>query len=105
MEADDDLVGQAQNGDRPAFEELVRRTTRLLYARLYLETGDRHHAEDLMQETYVRAWRSMHQITDPSGFRTWLSRIAQTVAIDAATSDSCAGGGGPLAVKLELRAS
>jgi hypothetical protein len=38
------LVRSAQSGDRPAFEELVRRTSRLVYARLYLETGDRHWA-------------------------------------------------------------
>ena len=84
MEADDGLVRLARNGDPAAFEELVRRTSRLLYARLYLETGDRHHAEDLVQDTYVRAWRSMKQVTDPSGFRKWLATIAQSVAIDSA---------------------
>ncbi|MBL8799451.1 MAG: RNA polymerase sigma factor, partial [Planctomycetia bacterium] len=49
------LVAQAQAGSRAAFEELVRRTTGLLFARLYLETGDTHRAEDLLQETLLRA--------------------------------------------------
>ena len=39
------LVQQAQAGERAAFEELVRRTSRLVYARLFLETGDRHLAD------------------------------------------------------------
>lgn len=83
MENDDGLVRRAREGDRGAFEELVRRTTRLVYSRLYLETGDPHQSEDLVQETYLRAFRSIHQVADPSGFRAWLLTVAQSVAIDA----------------------
>jgi RNA polymerase sigma-70 factor (ECF subfamily) len=83
METEEGLVRQARSGDRGAFEELVRRTTRLVYARLYLETGDPHQAEDLVQETYLRAFRSIGQVDEPAGFRAWLLRIAQTVAIDS----------------------
>lgn len=79
---DADLVRQAQTGDRAAFEELVRRTGRLVYARCYLETGDRTAAEDLAQETFLRAFRSIGQVTDPAGFRAWLLTIARSVAID-----------------------
>jgi RNA polymerase sigma-70 factor, ECF subfamily len=81
------LVASARRGDRAAFEELVRRTSRLVFARLYLETGDRHRAEDLLQETLLIAYRSLNQLADPRGFRTWLLRIAQNVAIDAARRD------------------
>ena len=77
------LVEQAQRGDRVAFEELVRRTSRLVYARLYLETGDTHLAEDLLQETLLIAFRNIGQLTDPAKFRSWLLRIAQNTAIDA----------------------
>jgi len=83
MENDDGLVRRASGGDRGAFEELVRRTTRLVYSRLYLETGSREQAEDLVQETYLRAFRSIGQVTDPKGFRAWLLSIAQSSAIDA----------------------
>jgi RNA polymerase sigma-70 factor (ECF subfamily) len=83
MDAELSLVRRAREGDVPAFEELVRRTTRLVYSRLYLETGDPHQAEDLVQETFLRAYRSMRQMTDPSGFRPWILAIAQTAAIDA----------------------
>ena len=42
---DTPLAALARTGDRGAFEELIRRTGRLVFARLYLETGDRHRAE------------------------------------------------------------
>ncbi len=87
-ESDEDLVRRAQLGDRTAFEELVRLTTRMVYARLYLETGDREHAEDLLQETYLIAFRSIAQLESPKGFKSWLFTIAQNVVIDSARHDS-----------------
>ncbi|QOV90048.1 RNA polymerase sigma factor [Humisphaera borealis] len=84
------LVRQAQHGDHAAFETLVRATARMLYARLYLETGDRQRTEDLVQETYLIAWRSidqLHELPDASGFRRWLFSIARTVRIDAGRHD------------------
>jgi RNA polymerase sigma-70 factor (ECF subfamily) len=77
------LVLQSQSGDRAAFEQLVRRTARLLFSRLYLETGDAHKAEDLVQETFLVAWRSIGQVTEPAGFRTWLFSVAHSVLVDA----------------------
>src|SRR5438067_13351986 len=86
MVADNDeaLVRKARGGDRAAFEELVRRTSRLVFARLFLEVGDSHRAEDLLQETLLSAFRSLGSLADPAGFRPWLLKIAQNVAIDAA---------------------
>jgi RNA polymerase sigma-70 factor (ECF subfamily) len=84
LDAEDILVQSAQRGDRAAFEELVRRTSRLVFARLYLETGDAHQAEDLLQETLLTAFRTVGQLTEPAKFRSWLLRIAQNQAIDAA---------------------
>lgn len=77
------LVRRAREGDRGAFEELVRRSARLVYSRLYLETGDAHLAEDLVQETYMRAFRGITRLAEPAGFRSWLLTIAQTAAVDA----------------------
>ena len=82
------LVAASQRGDRLAFEELVRRTARLLFARAYLETGDSHRAEDLVQETLLTAWRSIRQVTDASGFRPWLMSILHTATIDAQRRES-----------------
>src|SRR6266850_1326684 len=83
-DAEVNLVRNAQRGDRAAFEELVRRTSRLVFARLFLEVGDAHRAEDLLQETLLSAFRSLGSLADPVGFRPWLLKIAQNVAIDAA---------------------
>jgi RNA polymerase sigma-70 factor (ECF subfamily) len=87
-ETDDELVVRSRRGDRAAFEQLVRRTARLVYARQYLETRDSHRAEDLAQETFLVAWRSIGQLEDPAGFRPWLLTIARTVATDAFRSDA-----------------
>jgi RNA polymerase sigma-70 factor (ECF subfamily) len=78
------LVRRAQSGDRAAFEELVRRSSRLVFARLYLETGSVHRAEDLLQDTLLRAYRSLRGLSDPTGFRAWLLTIAHNVLIDVA---------------------
>ncbi len=83
-DAEESLVRRAQSGDRGAFEELVRHTSRLIFARLYMETGSRDRAEDLVQETYLVAFRSIGQLADARTFRSWLFTVAQTVAIDAA---------------------
>ena len=82
-ESDESLVIQSQSGDRASFEELVRRTARGLFARLYLETGDAHQAEDLVQETYLLAWKKLDQLTDAKGFRGWLFTVAHAVLVDS----------------------
>ena len=82
-ETDEALVLKSQRGDRQAFEELVRRTARLVFSRLYLETGDLHRAEDLVQETFLVAWRKVRQVTDPTGFRPWLFSISHSAVIDS----------------------
>jgi RNA polymerase sigma-70 factor (ECF subfamily) len=77
------LVLRARNGDGEAFEELARRTSRLVFARLYLDTGNRDRAEDLVQETFLLACRSLRRLLDPKGFRPWLLSIAHNVLIDS----------------------
>ena len=87
VESEIDLVKKARDGDRPAFEELVRRTSRLVFARLYLETGDRQRSEDLLQDTLLTAYRRLRWLEEPKNFRSWLLTIAQNLAVDAARHD------------------
>src|SRR5438105_13690821 len=87
-DSDQDLVALAQRGNRAAFEELVRRTSRLVYARLFLETGDPHEAEDLTQETYLQAFRALGRLQKPEQFRSWLCTIADNARIDAARREN-----------------
>ena len=88
IETDEALVQRSQRQDRLAFEQLVRRTARLVYARIYLDVGNAHLAEDLVQETYLTAWRSIGQVTDAAGFRPWLLAIAKSTTIDQGRRDS-----------------
>lgn len=88
LDADYLLVVRAQRGDRAAFEELARRTFRLVYARLYLDTGDTHQTEDLLQETMLTAFRTIDQLAHPEKFRAWLLRIAQNTALNAIRYES-----------------
>ena len=82
------LVLRGQRGDREAFEELVRRTGRAVFARLYIETADAHKAEDLAQETYLNAWRSIRRLSDISAFRPWLYSIAHAALLDSLRRES-----------------
>jgi RNA polymerase sigma-70 factor, ECF subfamily len=83
-ETDTALVVRARAGDRAAFEELVRRTSRLVFARLYLDSGRVDRVEDLLQETFLLAFRALRTLTDVNGFRPWLLTIAHNVLIDDA---------------------
>jgi RNA polymerase sigma-70 factor (ECF subfamily) len=87
-ETDTALVVRARAGDRAAFEELVRRTSRLVFARLYLDAGRIDRVEDLLQETFLLAFRSLHRLEDPAGFRPWLLAIAHNALIDDARRSS-----------------
>jgi RNA polymerase sigma-70 factor (ECF subfamily) len=80
-EADEAMVRRSCRGDREAFEELVRRTSRGLFARIYLETANGHRAEDIAQEAYLLAWRSIRSLKDVHLFRSWLFSIAHSVML------------------------
>lgn len=72
---DDDLVRLAQDGDRAAFEALVRRYADRLYAVVLRFCGDPAEAEDAVQDAFMRAWRSIGRFEARSQFFTWLYRI------------------------------
>jgi RNA polymerase sigma-70 factor (ECF subfamily) len=98
-DAEAELVERSRQGDRQAFEELVRQTARLVYARAYLETASSHRAEDLTQETYLRAWSRVGQVKDAASFRPWLMSILHAVVIDTARNESRRKRSGPRAAE------
>jgi RNA polymerase sigma-70 factor, ECF subfamily len=69
------LVRRARAGDRAAFEELVRRHADRLYAVVLRFVADAGVAEEVTQETFLRAWRSIERFEGRSRFFTWLYRI------------------------------
>jgi RNA polymerase sigma-70 factor (ECF subfamily) len=79
-----ELAARSRGGDRAAFEALVKRTGRWVFARLCLQMGDAHRAEDLTQETFFTAWQQIGKLVDPAAFRGWLWLIAQRKVLDAA---------------------
>jgi RNA polymerase sigma-70 factor (ECF subfamily) len=79
---DDDFVRLAIGGHRQAFDVLVTRMSRLVWAHLVLRCRDRAAAEDMTQETFLRAWRSIGRLEKPATFRGWLMAIAERVRLD-----------------------
>ncbi len=69
-------VVAAQQGDRPAFAALVERYWDRLYRWLYHLTHDRHTAEDLAQETFLKAFAGLKKFQAGTNFGAWLFRIA-----------------------------
>jgi RNA polymerase sigma-70 factor (ECF subfamily) len=71
-----ELVTRACRGDRAAFEDLYRRHVGRVYGLCLRMTGQPESAQDLTQDTFVSAWRSLPGYEGRSSFSTWLHRIA-----------------------------
>ena len=86
MDRNDDSLEQiaraAADGDRAAFRSLVEATTQTLYRVALRTVGDRTDADDIVQETFIRAWGSLDRLRDPAAVVGWLCRIASNVAAD-----------------------
>lgn len=80
-------VRRAQAGDRAAFDALVRATARTVWACVYGRLRDPAWTEDLVQETYAKAWESMKELREPGAFRGWLFSIARRLAWRRAERD------------------
>jgi len=75
-------VAKARGGDQDAFRVLVERHSRTIYRLAYRMTGKAEDAEDVVQETLVRAYRQLGRFEARSNFATWLYRIGFNCAID-----------------------
>ena len=77
-----ELIVKAQQGDRQAFGELVRRHREGTINVVYRMCGDANLAEDAAQEAFIRAWQHLPNYRPRSPFRNWVYRIATNVALD-----------------------
>jgi RNA polymerase sigma-70 factor, ECF subfamily len=70
------LVAEAQSGDNEAFEELVNRYERKIYRLALRLTGNAQDAEDVLQDSFLKAFEHLPEFRQDSRFYTWLVRIA-----------------------------
>ena len=80
---DAELVACAARGEAAAFETIMRRHNRLLFRSARGVVGDDAEAQDVVQETYLRAFATLHSFRGDAALATWLARIAINLALDA----------------------
>lgn len=80
--SDRELVDRIRGGDDAAFNFLVDRYLTTISLLAYQKTKDRGEAEDIAQETFVRAYRSLNTLKNPDKFGSWLYNIAFRLCID-----------------------
>jgi RNA polymerase sigma-70 factor (ECF subfamily) len=78
---DEELVLEAQAGDSPAFDELVRRYTNVVYRILYKILRHEEDTQDALQDTFVSAYRALPRFRQDARFSTWIYRIATNAAL------------------------
>lgn len=83
MEERDSLaVAKVKAGDSDAYRVLVDRHSRGVFRLAYRMTGNEQDSEDVVQETFLRAYRQLHRWEARSNFSTWLYRIAANYSLD-----------------------
>jgi RNA polymerase sigma-70 factor, ECF subfamily len=75
-------VRQVRSGDRDAFRPLVERYSRMVFVLAYRMTNSESDAEEIVQETFLRAYRALAGFQERANFATWLYRIATNCALD-----------------------
>lgn len=76
------LVKRAKNEDATAYDELIRRYQERIYATIYHMTSNHEDANDLTQETFIKAYRALKSFKGDSSFYTWVYRIAVNKTIN-----------------------
>jgi RNA polymerase sigma factor (sigma-70 family) len=77
-----DLVRRAQRGDLAAYDELVKRYQERIYATVYHMTSNHEDANDLAQDSFIKAFQALKSFKGGSSFYTWLYRIAVNKTIN-----------------------
>ena len=75
-------VERARSGDSDAFRLLVEQHSRAIFRLAFRMTGNEQDAEDLVQETFLRAWKQLHKFDGRAAFGSWLYRIAANATED-----------------------
>lgn len=81
QEDENQLVLRSLNGDRTAYEKLYRANVGKVYALCLRMCGQKELAEDLAQESFIRAWQKLDSFRGDSKFSSWLYRLTSNVVI------------------------
>jgi len=76
------VVAQVLTGDREAFRVLVERHSRNIFKAVYRMTNNQEDADEIVQETFLRAYKSLERFQERSSFYTWVYRIAMNRTLD-----------------------
>ncbi len=76
------LVRRAKDGELTAYDELIQRYQERIYATVYHMTANHEDANDLAQETFIKAYKALHSFKGDSSFYTWIYRIAVNKTIN-----------------------
>lgn len=79
--SDEILVKKSQKGDYPSFEELVKRYEKKTYNLAYRIMGNKEDASDVLQETFLQAFKKLAGFKGKAKFSTWLYRIAVNICL------------------------
>src|SRR5471032_2572314 len=81
-EEESELVRRARHGDLQAYDDLVKRYQERIYATVYHMTSNHEDANDLVQETFIKAFQVLKSFKGGSSFYTWVYRIAVNKTIN-----------------------
>jgi RNA polymerase sigma-70 factor (ECF subfamily) len=82
MNSDQQLVKRTLHGDTYAFEELVKTYQNKVYMLAYRYMGNEDDANDMSQEAFIKAYRSLRSFKGDASFGTWIYRITTNVCLD-----------------------
>lgn len=76
------MISRARKGELTAFEELVKEYEQRVFALAYRYCGNEQDAQDVVQEVFLRVYRSLKGFRGESGFSTWIYRITSNICVD-----------------------
>ena len=83
MEKDDvQLIREILSGNDAAFSTLIQKYQKIVHAFAWRKIGDFHHAEEITQDTFLRAYRKLSTLRDPTRFDRWLNVIANRLCLN-----------------------
>ena len=80
--SDAELIGLIRAGDKDAYQYLVERHARTLFRVAYRITRNEGDSEDVVQESFLRAYRNLDRFDERASFGTWIQRIATNYSLD-----------------------